>query len=447
MQCARDASAPLPSKCKQFSQLNSVFTGQHQSTFDGGAANENSKFNDSDEGIAQSQLTHEIVVPSATAAWYDPEGVAQIERDSLPEFFSGLYPSKTPLTYKEYRTFMVSLYRAQPDTYLTATACRRHLSGDVCAIMRIHQFLEKQGLINFNVRPDEKPIAKDLVGDSTFNRVFINAANKHYVQKNEAEYLTNLYETTAAHSDQNTPAVAVQTKAQPVEQPKLIDAGALRKINLISASERPSCSFCKTLVGFTWYETKIKTQEQPWLTLCQKCLANENYPSEIERSNFEQKSVSKEFWSKLDQSVEAQDDAQLAKPSKLSPYNQQKLLSLVLEHGQDWGKIANEAGLKSAKEAFLEFMRIQAPELYSTDKHLEIFAQRLDQSTQPEVPQFKRQSFLDDYFLQCEMLKQFATTPAESLPSQRRKREEKRAMKLMAHQTLLCEFQTVQEEF
>ena len=259
-----------------------------------GDEKENSKFpQDSDDGMP-GQMTHEIVVPSATAEWYDPDEVAQIERDSLPEFFNGFYPSKTPQTYMEYRTFIVTLYRTQPDTYLTATACRRHLSGDACAIMRIHQFLEKHGLINFNIRPDEKPMAKDLVGDSTFNRVFINAANKHFVQKNEAEYLTNLYETTA--SDQPT------TENKKADQPKLIDAGALRKINLISASERPACTFCKTLVGFTWFE-------QPSMTLCQKCLASENFPAEVDKNAFEQKSVSKEFWSKLDQNVEAQDEA------------------------------------------------------------------------------------------------------------------------------------------
>lgn len=37
--------------------------------------------------------------------------------------------------------------------HLTATTCRRNLAGDVCAIMRVHAFLEYWGLINFNVDP------------------------------------------------------------------------------------------------------------------------------------------------------------------------------------------------------------------------------------------------------------------------------------------------------
>lgn len=114
--------------------------------------------------------------------------------DSLPEFFNGLYPSKTPDVYKEYREFIIALGRMQPQSYLTATTCRRHLSGDACAILRIHAFLERSGLINFTVAPEDKPLSKDLLREATYNKVFINAANKHILQKNENEYMNNLFE-------------------------------------------------------------------------------------------------------------------------------------------------------------------------------------------------------------------------------------------------------------
>ena len=38
--------------------------------------------------------------------------------------------------YKEYRDFMISAYQEKPQHYLTMTACRRSLAGDVCAILR-----------------------------------------------------------------------------------------------------------------------------------------------------------------------------------------------------------------------------------------------------------------------------------------------------------------------
>ena len=39
----------------------------------------------------------------------------------------------------------------------SATACRRNLAGDVCAIMRVHAFLEQWGLVNYQVDADSRP--------------------------------------------------------------------------------------------------------------------------------------------------------------------------------------------------------------------------------------------------------------------------------------------------
>ncbi|TPX51807.1 hypothetical protein SeLEV6574_g00034 [Synchytrium endobioticum] len=77
--------------------------------------------------------------------------------NGLPEFFNGRNKSKTPQIYKDYRDFMVNTYRLNPVEYLTVTACRRNLAGDVCAIIRVHAFLEQWGLINYQVDPDSRP--------------------------------------------------------------------------------------------------------------------------------------------------------------------------------------------------------------------------------------------------------------------------------------------------
>jgi hypothetical protein len=94
---------------------------------------------------------HAIVLPSYTT-WFDLHHIAPIEKKSLPEFFNNRNRSKTPAVYKDYRDFMVNTYRLNPMEYLTVTACRRNLAGDVCAIMRVHAFLEQWGVINYQVR-------------------------------------------------------------------------------------------------------------------------------------------------------------------------------------------------------------------------------------------------------------------------------------------------------
>ena len=105
------------------------------------------------EQSARSHLieqTHAIILPSYSA-WFDMHDIHSIERKALPEFFNSRNRSKTPAVYKDYRDFMVNTYRLNPAEYLTVTACRRNLAGDVCAIMRVHSFLEQWGLINYQV--------------------------------------------------------------------------------------------------------------------------------------------------------------------------------------------------------------------------------------------------------------------------------------------------------
>lgn len=105
------------------------------------------------ESAARAHLvaqTHAIILPSYSS-WFDMHAIHAVERKSLPEFFNSRNRSKTPAVYKDYRDFMVNTYRLNPTEYLTVTACRRNLAGDVCAIMRVHAFLEQWGLINYQV--------------------------------------------------------------------------------------------------------------------------------------------------------------------------------------------------------------------------------------------------------------------------------------------------------
>uniref|UniRef100_A0A8C4DJQ5 SWI/SNF complex subunit SMARCC2 n=1 Tax=Dicentrarchus labrax TaxID=13489 RepID=A0A8C4DJQ5_DICLA len=103
------------------------------------------------------EQTHHIIIPSY-GAWFDYNCIHEIERRALPEFFNGKNKSKTPEIYLAYRNFMIDTYRLNPQEYLTSTSCRRNLTGDVCAIMRVHAFLEQWGLVNYQVDADSRPL-------------------------------------------------------------------------------------------------------------------------------------------------------------------------------------------------------------------------------------------------------------------------------------------------
>lgn len=103
---------------------------------------------------------YRVIIPSF-ARWFDRETVHEVEKNGLPEFFSEKNRSKTSEIYQQYRNFMIDTYRLNPTEYLTVTACRRNLAGDVGAIMRVHRFLETWGLINYQIDPETRP---SLVG-------------------------------------------------------------------------------------------------------------------------------------------------------------------------------------------------------------------------------------------------------------------------------------------
>ena len=62
--------------------------------------------------------------------------------------------SKTAERYLAYRNFMIDTYHLNPQEYLTSTACRRNLIGEVCAVMRVHAFLGQWALVNYQVDPE-----------------------------------------------------------------------------------------------------------------------------------------------------------------------------------------------------------------------------------------------------------------------------------------------------
>ena len=118
-----------------------------------------SSFQEKAKSYLIEQASH-VVIPSF-AKWFNMNEVHSIEKKLFPDFFpqetqrKSVY--KTPQTYRNMRDFMINAYRINPLEYLTITAIRRNVAGDVSSLIRIHQFLEKWGLINYQIDPRTKP--------------------------------------------------------------------------------------------------------------------------------------------------------------------------------------------------------------------------------------------------------------------------------------------------
>lgn len=96
-------------------------------------------------------------------SWFSTESIHFNEVQFLPEFFTGLTTTKTPEFYMNLRNQIFSLYKENTSVFLTATETRKQIIGDVCTIIRIHEFLDSFSIINFAIKPDLRPITRDFV--------------------------------------------------------------------------------------------------------------------------------------------------------------------------------------------------------------------------------------------------------------------------------------------
>ena len=227
-----------------------------------------------------------IKIPDS-AKWFNIDDIHDIERISLPEFFNGKYPSKTPEIYKKYRNFIINLYRQNPAVYLTATACRRYLSGDVNGIMRLHNFLQKWGLINYKLDPKYKPNnnfaiktlnykAPIYIDSSSFliekdnNSTSNVIGNNNIILTNKGKELRTFYPVNKisenifrsfliGNKNQNMNSTQVNNNISVNNINNNININGVNKIsriNFLLKNYRPKCDLCEKLCSMDWYITK-----------------------------------------------------------------------------------------------------------------------------------------------------------------------------------------------
>ena len=242
-----------------------------------------------------------------SSSWFDFDEINEIEKNSLPEFFNNQYPSKTPEIYKSYRNFIINLYRENPTKYLTATTCRRHLSGDVCAIIRLHSFLEHWGLINFKVDPLYKPT-------NSFLPKAFNFKSPIYI---DAVYLLEIESNNATNKVGNNNVILMNNNKEEIrtlypihnhkenlyrnffsENKLLIN----NQINFLTKNYRPKCDLCTNLCDIDWYILRenhpseiddiYKQQESKnMMLICDNCYEKGDFPLGLSKEDFELSNV------------------------------------------------------------------------------------------------------------------------------------------------------------
>ncbi|EGF77752.1 hypothetical protein BATDEDRAFT_2502, partial [Batrachochytrium dendrobatidis JAM81] len=280
------------------------------------------------------QQTQEIIIPSYSS-WFSFGNIHNIERKALPEFFNNKNKSKTPQVYKDYRDFMINTYRLNPSEYLTVTACRRNLAGDVCAIIRVHAVLEQWGLINYQVDPDSRPSAVGpaftghfrVTADTPrglqplFPNISISKAQGALPTGTPLALSKNIYEQDASATLSKKRSAETATTGSETKKPKLV------------------CSTC----GVECTKSRYHCTKSTVFDICPNCYLEGRFPSTYFSGDF----------LKLE-------DGTLNHDSEAAWTDQETLLLLegIELFDDNWNKIAEHVGTRTRDQCILQFLQL-----------------------------------------------------------------------------------------
>ncbi|KAF2760522.1 SWIRM-domain-containing protein [Pseudovirgaria hyperparasitica] len=325
--------------------------------------------------------THSIILPSYSS-WFDMNKIHKIETKSLWEFFNGKVRSKTPAVYKDYRDFMVNTYRLNPAEYLTVTACRRNLAGDVCAIMRVHAFLEQWGLINYQVDPETRPsnigppftghfkvtvdTPRGLQPHQPAPQIVTTQGKPHAGTERLAsaapssksdlnlEIRRNIYES---NGKEVTPAEGKEGDANG-ESSETNGAKSLAD-TLKEAGKQYNCYTCGIdCTKVRYHNTKSvphsatgKTAQMMKYDLCPTCFLEGRFPASTNAVDY----------------TKLENDKYSAIPDRDAPWTDAETLLLLegLElFDEDWNQISEHVGSRTREECVLKFLQLEIEDPY-----------------------------------------------------------------------------------
>ncbi|KAI0236761.1 SWI/SNF and RSC complex subunit Ssr2, partial [Massospora cicadina] len=274
----------------------------------------------------------EIIIPSYSA-WFDFSGIHEVEKKALPEFFNSRNRSKTPTIYKDFRDFMINTYRLNPTEYLTVTACRRNLAGDVCAIIRVHGFLEQWGLINYQIDPESRPSN------------VVPAYTGHFrITGDTPRGLQPFLPAVPLNKSPN------QFTAEPPREKTIPDPHMELRQDIYQTTPKPavgvySCGTCQVDCTKLRYHN-IKTRD---IDLCPTCYLEGRFPSSFFSGDF------------------LRMDASGPRAFNEEEWTDQEVLLLLegLEmHQEDWDRVAEHVATRTREQCILKFLRLPIVDPY-----------------------------------------------------------------------------------
>lgn len=285
-----------------------------------------------------------MLVPSY-ANWFKFDQIHQLEKKAMAEWFSGDCASKTQKTYVECRDFIVNLYRESPNRYLTATECRRHLAADVCAVLRLHNFLEHWGLINYNITTHDRPVCIGPM-DSSGHPVLLAMPDGSLVPKE------------SVGSGAGGGADATVTPGPPAAQlgtrPNIFAGG-------VQEGEEVRQEIRCTVTGEECSRERYHFISKPELVISPSVYESGNLPSGYTALDFV-----KVVGDKGGVKTEAGEVV-----SDWTETETLRLLEALEQFGEDWVQVAQHVGSKTKEQCIMHFLRLPIEDRYLDEQETE----------------------------------------------------------------------------
>lgn len=287
----------------------------------------------------------------AHSRWFRMDSIHDIEKRALPEFFDRRSQSKTPTVYKKYRDFMIEVWRQSSEKYLTATAVRRHLAGDVCAILRVFMFLERWGLINYGVEPEGKPFLNSALKSRGVRPKPVVLDGQTTNDGNGVPRLFFFDEPKPPRRD-NAPVplrkAILSAREKSVQEKRAMLSK--RELYATAAATKHECDGCGKDCSRMRYHCVANVD----MELCPDCFANGRFPPTLSARDFEQLTtiLSSEAY---DGSVWSEGEVLL-------------LLEGLEKFGDDWNKVAEHVGSKSKEQCVLQFLKMPIEDSFLGDQ-------------------------------------------------------------------------------
>lgn len=320
------------------------------------------------------EQSRHVIIPSF-AKWFDMNTIHAIEKKLFPDFFplenGPVSAYKSSKSYQNIRDFMINTYRINPIEYLTVTAVRRNLTGDVGSIVRIHRFLEKWGLINYQIDPKTKP---SLVGPQYTGHFQITLDTPKgltpFVPENVTlEPVSTTSDTTNANGSSSSDAVVKSEDVEMEDAPLPINMEITRNIFDDTKSQKALSS-----VSFYCNETANDVSDVRYHNLKSKASVGGSLgPLVISKDCYEQGLFPLNF--------SASDFVKLEGGLQGSEWTQQENLlllegvemygscdsnpqSLFINANGQWDKISEHVATKSRAECLTRFLQLPIEDKY-----------------------------------------------------------------------------------